>query len=157
MTTIQFDFNLPERFDMYYVGEDGQRHRPYMVHRALLGSIERFVGILIEHYAGKFPVWISPVQAILINVSEDQVPFINTMKANMIEKGYRPQTDTRNESMGYKVREAISQKVPYICVVGKNEAENGTVSVRKRGEKDSTTMTIDEFYSMMDNDIAEKR
>lgn len=157
MTTIQFDFNLPERFDMYYIGEDGQKHRPYMVHRALLGSIERFVGILIEHYAGKFPVWISPVQAILINVSEDQVPFINAMKANMIDKGYRPQADTRNESMGYKIREAVTQKVPYVCVVGKNEAENGTVSVRKRGEKDSVTMTIDEFYAMMDSDIAEKR
>lgn len=157
MTTIQFDFNEPERFDMYYIGEDGQRHRPYMVHRALLGSIERFVGILIEHYAGKFPVWISPVQAILINVSEDQVPFINAMKLNMIERGYRPQVDTRNESMGYKIREAVKQKVPYICVVGKEEAENGTVSVRRRGEKNSTAMAIDEFYAMLDSDIAEKR
>jgi len=156
MTTIQFDFNEPERFDMYYVGEDGQRHRPYMVHRALLGSIERFVGILTEHYAGKFPLWISPVQAMLINVSEEQVPFINTMKANMIEMGYRPQADTRNESMGYKIREAISQKVPYICVVGKNEAENGTVSVRRRGEKDSATMALDDFYRMLDREIAEK-
>ena len=157
MTTIQFDFNLPERFDMYYIGEDGQKHRPFMVHRALLGSIERFVGILIEHYSGKFPAWLSPVQAIIINVSEEQAGIVNEMKNVMIDRGLRPQVDLRNESMGYKIREAVSQRVPYVCVIGKNEAENGTVSVRKRGEKDSVTMAIKDFYKLLEEEIAEKR
>jgi len=156
MTTIQFDFNLPERFDMYFVGEDGQRHRPYMVHRALLGSIERFVGILIEHYGGRFPAWISPVQAILINVSEEQADDVRKIKASMVEMNFRPETDLRNESVGYKIREAISQKVPYIGVIGKNEAENGSISVRKRGEKDSVTMKLEEFYSLLKNDVDNK-
>jgi len=157
MTTIQFDFNLPERFDMYYIGEDGQRHRPFMVHRALLGSIERFVGILIEHYGGKFPVWLSPVQAILINVSEQQTQKVNEIKNFMIDKGFRPEVDLRNESMGYKIREAVSKKVPYVCVIGANEAENNTISVRKRGEKDSVTMPINDFYKMLEDDILAKR
>ncbi len=157
MTTIQFDFNMPERFDMHYIGEDGQKHRPYMVHRALLGSIERFTGILIEHYAGKFPAWIAPVQAILINVSEEQTPFVNKVKADMIDMELRPHTDLRNESMGYKIREAVSQKAPYVCVFGKNEVENGSVSVRKRGEKDSVTMKLEEFYTLLKEDIAQKR
>ncbi len=157
MTTIQFDFNLPERFDMYYIGEDGQRHRPFMVHRALLGSIERFVGILIEHYGGKFPLWLSPVQAILINVSGEQESKVKEIYAAMIDKGLRPQMDLRNESVGYKIREAVTQKVPYICVIGKNEAESGTVSVRKRGENNSVTMAINEFYAMIMEDMESKR
>jgi len=157
MTTIQFDFNMPERFDMHYIGEDGQKHRPYMVHRALLGSIERFTGILIEHYAGKFPAWFAPVQAILINVSGEQSEYVNKVKSDMIEMGLRPQTDLRNESMGYKIREAVSQKAPYVCVFGKNEVESNSVSVRKRGEKDSVTMKLDEFYKLLNDDIISKR
>ncbi len=157
MTTIQFDFNLPDRFDMSFVGEDGQKHRPYVVHRALLGSIERFTGILIEHYAGKFPAWFSPLHAILINVSEEQKDFVNKVKADMIEMELRPETDLRNESMGYKIREAVSQKAPYVCVFGKNEIENNSVSVRKRGEKDSVTMKLEEFYTLLKEDIALKR
>jgi threonyl-tRNA synthetase len=157
MTTIQFDFNMPERFDMYYIGEDGQKHRPYMVHRALLGSIERFVGILTEHYAGRFPVWLSPVQVMLLNVTDEQIPFVNRIKSEMIDKGFRPQTDLRNESMGYKIREAVAQKTPYICVIGKNEAENNTVSVRKRGEKDSVTMKLVDFYGLLEEEINSKK
>lgn len=157
MTTIQFDFNMPERFDMYYIGEDGQKHRPYMVHRALLGSIERFVGILTEHYAGRFPVWLSPVQVILINVSDEQITAVNSIKSEMIERGFRPQTDLRNESMGYKIREAVTQKTPYICVIGKNEAENNSVSVRKRGEKDSVTMKLADFYRHLEEEINAKK
>ncbi len=156
MTTIQFDFNLPERFDMYFIGEDGQRHRPYMVHRALLGSIERFVGILIEHYGGKFPAWFTPVQVVLVNVSEDQVDTVKNIKSAMVAKGFRPEIDLRNESMGYKIREAVSTKVPYIGVIGKSEAENGTISVRKRGEKDSVSMPLDDFYNMLQGDVDNK-
>jgi threonyl-tRNA synthetase len=157
MTTIQFDFNMPERFDMTFVGEDGQKHRPYMVHRALLGSMERFIGILIEHYAGKFPAWISPVHAILISVSEEQAAAVEKMKSEMIDMGFRPSVNLRNESVGYKIRDAVLQKVPYICVLGKNEVENRSVSVRKRGEKDSVTMSLDEFYKMLNDDIINKR
>jgi threonyl-tRNA synthetase len=149
MTTIQFDFNLPDRFDLYYIGEDGLKQRPYMVHRALLGSLERFFGILIEHYAGKFPVWLSPVQAMLINVSEEQENYIKDIKAKMLSMGMRPSIDLRNESIGYKIREAIGQKVPYICVAGNKELESGNISVRKRGESDSKSMTMDEFYKLL--------
>ena len=156
MTTIQFDFNMPERFDMTFVGEDGQRHRPYMVHRALLGSMERFIGILIEHYAGKFPAWFSPVHAILLSVSEEQADAVRKVKSEMINMGFRPEVDLRNESVGYKIREAVLQKVPYICVLGKNEVENRSVSVRKRGENNSVTMSIDEFYKILNNDIVNK-
>ncbi len=156
MTTIQFDFNLPERFDMYYIGEDGQKHRPYMVHRALLGSIERFIGILIEHYGGKFPLWLSPVQAIIISVSGEQVDAVQELRQKMIQRGYRPSVDVRNESVGYKIRDAVTQKVPYVIVMGKNEVEAGTLSVRKRGEKNSISMTIEDFFAEMDGKVAEK-
>jgi len=156
MSTIQFDFNLPERFDMSYVGEDGQKHRPYMVHRALLGSIERFIGILIEHYGGKFPLWISPVQAIILSVSEEQADVVKEIKAKMVQMGYRPVIDIRNESVGYKIREAVTQKVPYVLVVGKNEANEGTVSVRKRGEKDSVTVKLDDFLAEIEQKIQSK-
>lgn len=156
MTTIQFDFNMPERFDMYFIGEDGQRHRPYMVHRALLGSIERFIGILIEHYGGKFPAWIAPVQAILLNVSEEQADAVKSVKTAMIGMNFRVNTDLRNESVGYKIRESVSQKVPYIGVIGKNEAENGTISVRKRGEKDSVSMKLEAFYEILKNEVDNK-
>ncbi len=156
MSTIQFDFNLPERFDMFYIGEDGQKHRPYMVHRALLGSIERFVGILIEHYAGRFPLWLSPVQAIILSVSEEQAPVVREIKARMIQMGLRPQIDVRKESVGYKIREAVKQRVPYVLVIGKNEASDGTVSVRKRGENDSITMPLDDFLAEMESKIKTK-
>jgi threonyl-tRNA synthetase len=157
MTTIQFDFNEPERFDMYYIGEDGQKQRPYMVHRALLGSLERFFGILIEHYSGKFPVWLAPVQAMLINVSEEQVDYIKEIKSKMLSMGMRPAMDLRNESIGYKIKAAIGQKVPYICVAGNKEVESGKLSVRKRGESDSKIMSIDEFFANLkaENDSKE--
>ncbi|MCL1864830.1 MAG: threonine--tRNA ligase [Spirochaetes bacterium] len=156
MTTIQFDFNMSERFEMTFVGEDGQKHRPYMVHRALLGSMERFIGILIEHYAGKFPAWFAPVHAILISVSDEQSAAVLKVKSEMIDMGFRPETDLRNESVGYKIREAVLQKVPYICVFGKNEVENRTVSVRKRGENNSVTMSLNEFYKILNDDIVNK-
>lgn len=156
MTTIQFDFNMPERFDMYFIGEDGQRHRPYMVHRALLGSIERFIGILIEHYGGKFPAWIAPLQVILLSVSEEQADAVKNIKKVMTAMDFRVDTDLRNESVGYKIRESVSQKVPYIGVIGKNEAETGTISVRKRGEKNSVNMSLEAFYEILKNEVDNK-
>ena len=153
MTTIQFDFNLPERFEMFYIGEDGQRHQPYMVHRALLGSIERFIGILIEHYGGRFPVWLSPVQAVLVSVSGEEAEHVSGLKKMMLEKDIRVESDVRDESMGYKIREAISKKVPYICVIGKKEIEDGTVSVRKGAEKASETLKVEDFISMIEDDV----
>ncbi len=156
MTTIQFDFNMPERFDMYFIGEDGQRHRPYMVHRALLGSIERFIGILIEHYGGRFPAWIAPVQVILLSVSEEQADAVKNIKKAMTEMNFRVHADLRNESVGYKIRESVSQKVPYIGVIGKNEADSGTISVRKRGEKNSVNMSLEAFYEILKNEVDNK-
>ena len=156
MTTIQFDFNLPERFDMFYIGEDGQKHRPYMVHRALLGSLERFFGILIEHYGGKFPAWFAPVQVILINVSDQHTEFVKDLKKKMVSMNFRVETDFRNESMGYKIREAVNKKVPYIGVLGKKEIEENCISIRKRGEKESKVMKIDEFFDILMKDVEEK-
>lgn len=153
MTTIQFDFNMPERFGMYYIGEDGQKHRPYMVHRALLGSLERFFGILVEHYAGRFPSWLAPVQATLVNVGEDQADFVKKVKNRMTAEKLRVDIDIRSESMGYKIREAVSQKVPYIAVFGQKEVSENMVSVRKRGETDSTLMKIDEFIALIHDDV----
>jgi threonyl-tRNA synthetase len=157
MTTIQFDFNLPDRFEMYYIGEDGQKHRPYMIHRALLGSIERFFGILIEHYAGKFPLWLAPVQAMLINVSGDEADHVKSVRKNLNGRGIRAEMDLRDESMGYKVRDAISRKVPYICVFGKKEIEQGVVSVRKHGENKSTLMKLDDLAQIIDEEVRNYR
>ena len=149
MTTIQFDFNLPERFDIYYIGEDGQRHRPFMVHRALLGSIERFFGILVEHYAGKFPVWLAPIQVQLVTVSDEQVEYAQELKQKLHQSGVRVSTDFRKESIGYKIREAIGTKVPYIAVIGKNEVADGSISIRKRGSKETDAMKVEEFISQV--------
>jgi len=157
MTTIQFDFNLPDRFEMYYIGEDGQKHRPYMIHRALLGSIERFFGILIEHYAGKFPLWLAPVQAMLINVSGDETDHVKSVRKNLNARGIRAEMDLRDESMGYKVRDAISRKVPYICVFGKKEIEQGVVSVRRHGENKSEVMKLDDLAQIIDEEVRNYR
>ncbi|MFN2432095.1 MAG: threonine--tRNA ligase, partial [Gemmatimonadota bacterium] len=130
-STIQFDFVLPERFELAYVGEDGREHRPYMIHRALLGSLERFFGILIEHYGGAFPVWLAPVQAVVIPVSDEFLAYAESVAARLREAGARVEIDRRREGVGYKIREAELQKVPYMLVVGQRERENGTVSVRR--------------------------
>ncbi len=157
MSTIQFDFNLPERFDMTYIGEDGKKHRPYMVHRALLGSLERFFGILIEHYAGKFPLWFAPVQVVLMNVNDTQLDYVNELKRKMVAEEMRITTDLRDESISYKIRDAVTHKAPYVCVIGDKEVEEGTISVRKRGEKKSTTINFDDFMDMLRLEIKEKR
>ncbi|HQL83276.1 MAG TPA: His/Gly/Thr/Pro-type tRNA ligase C-terminal domain-containing protein, partial [Spirochaetota bacterium] len=156
-STIQFDFNLPERFDLTYVDTDGKKHRPYMIHRALLGSLERFLGVLVEHYGGRFPVWLSPVQAVLINVSDEEAGAVEQLSRRMVAEGLRPGMDRREETMGYRVRDAIAQKVPYIGVIGKKEVANGMVSVRKRGEDKSAPMKIEELIQLIKDDAANHR
>lgn len=145
LSTIQFDFNLPERFDISYVGEDGQKRRPYMVHRALLGSMERFFGVLIEHYAGAFPVWLCPVQAVIIPITDAQIGYCHEVAATLKAAGIRAQVDTSSNRMANKIRQAQEQKVPYMLVVGKREVENGTVSLRLRTEEDLGAVGIEAF------------
>ena len=154
MSTVQFDFNLPDRFDMVYVGADGQEHRPYMVHRALLGSLERFFGILIEHYAGAFPLWLAPVQALLIPVTDKQSAAAKDVAAKLRAKDIRVVVDERAEKMGAKIRDAQMQKIPYMLVLGGREIENGTVSVRGRVAGDLGAMPLDAFIEKVD---AERR
>src|SRR5439155_3248867 len=125
LTTVQFDFNLPERFGLEYVAEDGSRKRPLMVHRALYGSVERFFGVLIEHYAGAFPVWLSPVQVVLIPIAERHAEYANKVGSRLREAGIRVQVDARNEKMNAKIREHALQKVPFMLVVGDKEVEAG--------------------------------
>jgi threonyl-tRNA synthetase len=155
-STIQFDFNMPERFDVTYVGSDGQKHRPYMIHRALLGSIERFVGVLVEHYAGKFPLWLSPVQVALLNVVSEAADHTARLRDELMRRGLRVEADLREETIGYKIRDAIEKKVPYIGVIGKKEVESGAISVRRRGESSSRVLPVDEFIAQLTAEAAEK-
>jgi len=131
---VQFDFNLPQRFELEYVGEDGQRHQPLMVHRALYGSVERFFGVLIEHYAGAFPLWLSPTQVEIVPIAERHVDYANKVRAELKTIGARVEVDARNEKMNAKIREHAMQKVPFILVVGDKEKESGQVNVRVRGQ-----------------------
>jgi threonyl-tRNA synthetase len=147
-TTIQFDFNLPERFDVTYIGDDGQEHRPYMVHRALLGAMERFFGLLIEHYAGAFPVWLSPVQAVLIPITDEQVPYAREVQEKLQLAGLRVEVDDSNRRMQAKIREHQLQKVPYMLVVGGREAAAGQVAVRLRSNEDLGAMPVEQFIAM---------
>jgi threonyl-tRNA synthetase len=148
--TIQLDFNLPERFDVNYIGEDGARHRAVMIHRTILGSMERFVGGLIEHYAGAFPVWLAPVQAAIIPITNDQIPFATEVAEGLKASGARIEVDTGRDRMQAKIRNAQLQKVPYMLVVGKREAEAGAVSVRLRSGEDLGAMPISEFAELLD-------
>ncbi len=150
-TTIQFDFNESEKFDMTYIAEDGQAHRPYMVHRALLGSLERFFGILIEHYKGNFPLWLAPVQVIVLPISERHEPYAVSLEKLFKEKGLRAQADTRREKVGYKIREAENQKIPIILVVGDRETANGTASLRVHTQGDKGEVAVAEFIEKLKN------
>ncbi len=145
LSTVQFDFNLPARFGLEYVGEDGERHQPVMVHRALFGSVERFFGVLLEQYAGAFPLWLAPVQVGLVPISERHLPYAEAVKAQLQEAGFRVQLDSRNEKMNAKIRELTLQKVPYILVMGDKEAAAGAVSVRTRGKGDGGSMATGNF------------
>ncbi|MEI8192146.1 MAG: threonine--tRNA ligase, partial [candidate division NC10 bacterium] len=148
-TTVQFDFNLPERFGISYVGEDNRPHRPYMVHRALLGSMERFLGVLIEHYGGAFPVWLAPVQARVLPVADRHHAYATSVSDRLRAAGLRGEVDGRNEKIGLKIREAEVQKVPYILVVGDKEITAGTVSVRLRGGQDRGVMPLADLVQSM--------
>ena len=146
-STVQFDFNMSERFDMTFIGIDNQAHRPYMIHRALLGSIERFFGMLIEHYAGAFPVWLAPVQAKVLSITDRQFDYAKGVRDKLLAAGIRAEIDTRSEKIGFKIREAAMDKVPYILVVGDKEVQQNAVAVRERGGKDLGVMPLDEFIS----------
>ena len=156
LTTVQFDFNLPQRFGLEYVAEDGSRKQPLMVHRALYGSIERFFGVLIEHYAGAFPVWLSPVQAVMIPISERHAEYANKVAAELKAVGVRVDVDARNEKMNAKIREHAMQKVPFLLVVGDKEAESGKVNVRTRGKEKTEDMAVAEFVERIRKLITEK-
>ena len=157
MTTIQFDFNVPERFDLTYIGEDGAQHRPYMVHRALLGSIERFFGILVEHYAGAFPVWLSPVQAVLIPIADRHVPYAESVAQRLRAIGLRVDIDDSSDRMGAKIRHAQMEKVPYMLIVGDREIEAEQVNLRLRNEEVLGAMSIDAFIELAQEAVAARR
>ena len=144
---IQLDFQMPEKFDMTYIGRDGAEHRPVMLHRTVLGSLERFMGILIENYAGAFPYWLAPVQAKLLPVAADYLPYAEKMAERLKECGIRVEIDARDEKLGKKIRDAQIQKVPYMLVIGAKEAENGTLAVRERSKGDLGSMTFEEFLA----------
>lgn len=144
--TIQLDFNLPERFDINYIGEDGEKHRPVMVHRVVYGSIERFIGILIEHYAGAFPMWLAPTQIKILTINEDVVPYAKELKQTLEDMDLRVKLDDRAESIGYKIREANGKyKIPMQLIIGKNEAENKEVNIRRFGSNEQISMKLDDF------------
>jgi threonyl-tRNA synthetase len=156
-TTIQFDFNMPARFDMTYVGEDGKEHRPYMIHRALLGSMERFFGCLIEHYAGAFPLWLSPVQAVIIPISDvKHTAYAEQVVAQFQAAGLRAEIDASKERMGAKIRQAQLQKVPYMLIIGDKERDAGTVSVRLRSGEDLGAQSVAALIARMTDEVARK-
>ena len=150
--TIQVDFAMPERFDLTYVGSDGEKHRPVMLHRVILGAMERFIGVLIEHYAGAFPVWLAPVQAILLTVTDRHIPYAERAYRELIQKGIRVEKDCRNEKLGFKIREAQLQKIPYMLVVGDREEKEGTLSPRKRSGEAMKAMEIEAFVSLVQSE-----
>lgn len=154
--TIQLDMQMPERFDLTYIGEDGQKHRPVMIHRVAYGSMERFIGILIEHFAGAFPAWLAPVQVKLLPITERQVSYANQLAQLMRDRDIRVEIDGRNEKIGYKIREGQMEKVPYMLVIGDKEVESYTVSVRKRGQGDIGAQSVDQFIATILNEITSK-
>ena len=154
--TIQLDMQMPQRFDITYVGADGEKHRPVMIHRVIFGSIERFIGILTEHFAGKFPLWLAPVQVKLLTVTEKFVPYAEEIKAKCEAAGLRVELDGRNEKIGYKIREARNQRDSYLCTIGEREAEAGTLSVRSSKAGDLGEMNADEFIAKLIEEIETK-
>lgn len=155
--TIQLDFQMPERFDLTYVGQDNEKHRPVMIHRTILGSMERFIGVLIEHYAGKFPVWLAPVQVSILPISDKYNDYGYKIAEMLKDKGVRVEVDTRSEKIGYKIREAQLARSPYMLIVGEKEVEEGTVSVRDREEGDNGAMKAEEFAEKIAQEIKDKK
>lgn len=154
--TIQLDFQMPERFDLTYVGQDGEKHRPVMIHRVVFGSIERFIAILTEHYAGAFPLWLAPVQVEIIPISEAQTDYANAVCNKLVDLGIRAEVDARNEKMGYRIREAQLQKIPYMLVLGEKEKQSDSVAVRARKQGDLGVMSFDDLVAKLLKEIAEK-
>lgn len=154
--TIQVDFSMPGRLDAQFVAEDGSRQTPVMLHRAILGSFERFIGILIEHYEGAFPVWLAPVQAVIANITDKQSPYVEKVQESLRNKGFRVESDLRNEKIGFKIREHTISKVPYLLVVGDKEVENQTVAVRARSGEDLGSMSIEAFEELLQKDLARR-
>ena len=152
-STVQVDFNLPERFDMSFIGEDNSRHQPIMIHRAIFGSMERFFGVLIENYGGAFPLWLSPVQIRIATIADDQKEYGEKVYRVLKEKNMRVEKDFRNEKLGFKVREAQLEKIPYLLVIGNNEVETGTVAPRKLGGKNLSSMTIEDFLNHIEKEL----
>jgi threonyl-tRNA synthetase len=154
--TIQLDFQLPERFGIEYTGADGEKHRSTMIHRVVFGSIERFIGILIEHYAGAFPLWLAPVQVKVLPISDKFLDYADEVRDKLLKAGVRVEVDSRAEKIGFKIREAQLQKVPYMLIVGEKEESDKLVAVRRRGEGDLGQATLDEFTKKVENEIKEK-
>ncbi|MBA1334320.1 MAG: Threonyl-tRNA synthetase [Firmicutes bacterium] len=154
--TIQLDFQMPERFDLVYVGPDGEKHRPVMIHRTIFGSIERFIAILTEHYAGAFPAWLAPVQVKVLPITDKHNGYAEGIRERLTELGFRVEADLRNEKVGYKIREAQMEKIPFMLVVGDKEMESDTVSVRSRGKGDTGASSLEEFAGMLKNIVENK-
>jgi threonyl-tRNA synthetase len=154
--TIQVDFSMPERFELEYIGQDGGKHRPVMIHRAIFGSIERFIGILIEHVGGAFPLWLAPVQCVLIPISERFRPDASAVCRQLQEKGIRAKLDDRNEKVGYKIRDAETRKIPYMGIIGEREAASKTVSIRKRKDGDLGPKPVAEWIAQLQEEIARR-
>jgi threonyl-tRNA synthetase len=154
--TMQVDFSMPERLDAEYVGEDGARHRPVMLHRAIVGSLERFIGILIEQHAGALPTWLAPVQVVVLNITDGQADYCREIVKTLQNQGLRVETDLRNEKITYKIREHALQKPPFILVVGDKEKASGAVAVRARGNKDLGVMPLEDFSRLIAADVSSK-
>ncbi|WP_294345579.1 threonine--tRNA ligase [uncultured Clostridium sp.] len=155
--TIQLDFQLPERFDINYIGPDGEKHRPVMIHRVVFGSIERFIGILIEQYAGAFPTWLAPVQVRIMNITDSSAEYVKSLEEKLKDANIRVETDLRNEKIGYKIREAQLQKVPYMIVIGEKEMNEGKIAVRSRIDGDLGTMDLEDFIGKLKEEISTKK
>ena len=154
--TIQLDFSMPERLGATYVAEDGSKQTPVMLHRAILGSFERFIGILIEHYAGSLPAWLAPQQAVVLNITDKQADYAQKVAQTLKKQGFRVETDLRNEKIGFKIREHTIQRIPYLLVVGDREAETNCVAVRTRTGEDLGTVSLEEFAEVLNTDIANR-
>ncbi|MDD3807182.1 MAG: threonine--tRNA ligase, partial [Candidatus Marinimicrobia bacterium] len=148
-TTIQFDFNEPERFDMEYTGMDGNKHRPFMIHRAIMGSLERFIGILLEDTAGSFPAWLAPVQVKLLPIADRHLTYVKALAKNLIGKGIRVEIDDRQEKIGAKIRDAELNKIPFMCIIGDKEMADNQVSVRQHQKGDQGTLPVELFLEKM--------
>ncbi|MBP7528245.1 MAG: threonine--tRNA ligase [Syntrophorhabdaceae bacterium] len=155
--TIQCDFALPERFDLHYTDSDGLRKRPVMLHRVVLGALERFMGVLIEHYAGKFPLWLAPTQVVVMNITDEQAPYVNNIADRLVREGVRVETDLRNEKLGLKIRESVVKKIPYMVIAGKKEAEGNTLTVRVRDGGELKDISLDDFVDRVKDENITRR